>query len=95
MATHKQTIYLHWRTDEHGGKYQIIDMDMSILDNFTLIASQEVEFDIGDFDPRAAELENLEATVETERANHQARINLLMERIGKLKAIGHEGVGDE
>ena len=95
MATIKKTAYLHWNSGERGSDYTIDGMDFSCLTNYRLIATQEVEFDIGDFDPRETEIQNLEAMVEKVRAESQATINMLLGRIGDLKAIGYEVAGDE
>lgn len=90
MAMHRQELYLHWMTNEEGGKFCVVDADYSCLDNWTLIAVKEVEFDIGEFDYRGAEVAHLEAVLDKVRAESQSRINLLLERISKLQAIGHE-----
>lgn len=57
-----------------------------------LIREVECEFDVPEFDLRQIEVEALEQCVQQERADSQVRENLLLERISKLKAIGHEVV---
>lgn len=50
----------------------------------------ECEFDVPEFDLRAMEIDALERCVTQERADAQVRVNLLLERISKLKCIGHD-----
>jgi hypothetical protein len=61
-----------------------------------LIKEVECEFDVPEFDLRQMEIDALEKCVVQERADAQVRVNLLLDRISKLKAIGHESlVADE
>lgn len=55
-----------------------------------LLATIEQEFDIPDVDLVAAQIGGLEAAVQAERADSQMRVNALLDRISKLKAISHE-----
>lgn len=55
-----------------------------------LIKEVECEFDVPAFDLRTMEIDALEKSVEVERADSQVRVNLLLERISKLKALTHE-----
>lgn len=55
-----------------------------------LIKEVECEADVPEFDLRQMEVDALEASVQKERADSQVRVNLLLERISKLKAICHE-----
>lgn len=50
----------------------------------------DLDVDVPSFDARQAELEALEAGVQKEKADSQHRVNILLDRISKLKAIGHE-----
>jgi len=55
------------------------------------IKQYEVELDVPDStDTRQAEIDALEAGVQKERAESQSRVNLLLDRISKLKAITHD-----
>lgn len=90
MSTITKTAYLTWTTNAKGGEFTVSSVDLSCLDHHTAIVNVEVEFDIGDFDSRLAEIGNLEKTLESVRAESQQKINLLLERISNLKAIGHE-----
>lgn len=55
-----------------------------------LLQEVECEFDVPEFDLRQMEVDALESQVKQERADSQVRVNLLLERISKLQAIGHE-----
>lgn len=55
-----------------------------------LIKEYEVELDIPEIDTRQVEIDALEAGIEKERAESQSRVNILLDRISKLKAITHE-----
>lgn len=92
MATLTQTIYLTWATCGTHSEFSVSNIDLSILKNHTAVSNVEVTFDIGDFDNRLAEIEQLEQVIEETRAESQAKINLLLERISNLQAIGHEVV---
>lgn len=50
----------------------------------------EVEADVPSFDIVMLEVENLEKAVQREKADSQVRVNILLDRLSKLKAIGHE-----
>lgn len=90
MTIIKKTVYLHHEVNGDRAGYVIRDQDFSCLQQYTLLATQEVEFDIGDFDGREKEIEIVEKALETVRAESQSRINYLLDRISKLKAVTHE-----
>ena len=90
MAIIKKTVFLHHEVDGDKAAYVIRDQDFSCLQQYTLLATQEIEFDIGDFDGREKEIEVVEKALETVRAQSQSQINLLLDRLSKLKAIGHD-----
>lgn len=90
MAIIKKTIYLHHKVENDKATFAAHEQDFSILEQYTLLATQEVEFDIGDFDGRAKELEVVEKALEEFRAKSQSHINILLDRISKLKAITYE-----
>ena len=79
--------------DEEGAT-QIFDTDFrafaSCMKDLIWLGSQEVELDFPEIDTRQAQIDNLEAQVQEERAQSQSRVNLLLERISKLQAIGHD-----
>lgn len=55
-----------------------------------LLREVECDLDVPEFDLRLMEIDALERSVEIERADSQVRINILLDRISKLKAITHE-----
>lgn len=90
MAIIKKTVYLHHKVTEFGAQFYLADSDFSILDQYTLIATREIEFDIGNFDGREKEIDVVEKALEKVRAESQSQINILLDRISKLKALTHE-----
>ena len=57
-----------------------------------LLGEVDVEIDYPEIDTRQLQIDALEARVNQERAESQSRVNLLLEQISKLQAIGHEVV---
>lgn len=55
-----------------------------------LLREVECEFDVPEFDLRSIEIEALEKSVIAEKADSQVRVNLLLDRISKLKALTHD-----
>lgn len=55
-----------------------------------LLATVEQEFDIPEVDTNQIQIDALEETIQLERAQSQSRVNILLDRISKLKAIGHD-----
>lgn len=95
MALQKFTVYVvaSLRTWELG-KLSIVDYDPTPYPDFqcALIGTHEIELDVPAFDVREQAIVVLEKEIEKERADSQVRINLLLERISNLRAIGHEVV---
>lgn len=79
--------------DEEGAT-TVLDSDYrpykSCMTGMVWLGSKEVELDFPEIDTRQAQIDNLEAQVQEERAQSQSRVNLLLERISKLQAIGHD-----
>jgi hypothetical protein len=55
-----------------------------------LLKEVECQCDVPEFDLRSMEIEALEKGVIAEKADSQVRVNLLLDRLSKLKAIGHD-----
>lgn len=97
MAKQTVTLHMYTRTEEYypGGNLTVFDADFrntpSCMKGMIWLGSQDVEFDVPDVDLRKSRIEELEAQVKQERADSQVRVNLLLERISKLQAIGHDG----
>ena len=79
-----------WNRGEHMVSGHDFRLTMQCMDDKIWIGSQEVELDFPEIDTRQAQIDNLEAQVHEERAQSQSRVNLLLERISKLKAICHD-----
>lgn len=90
MAIIKKTVYLHHHISEVGAEFTVREQDFSVLDNYELIATKEIEFDAGSYDGREKEIEVVEKALEQVRANSQQQINILLDRISRLKAVTHE-----
>lgn len=93
----KQTITLHMyeSTKEwNRGERMVCDNDYrdysECMQGRIWLGSQDVEIDFPDADTRQLQIDALEAEVQKERADSQVRVNLLLDRISKLQAIGHE-----
>lgn len=93
MALQKFTVYVcaSLRTWEFGA-ISVRDFDPTPHPDFklALISIHEIELDVPAFDIREQAIVVLEAEIQKERADSQAKINLLLERISNLQAIGHE-----
>lgn len=55
-----------------------------------LISETEVEVDVPEFDLVSLEVDALEQMVQKEKADSQVSVNILLDRLSKLKAIGHD-----
>lgn len=64
------------------------DQDPSFANR--LLKKFEIETDVPEFDLVTLEIDALEKAVTKERADSQVKVNLLLERMSKLKAIGHD-----
>lgn len=92
MAMQKVTLYVHtimrtWATEP---ELFIAGQNMSAVDDYTLICTRETEIDIPEYDARGLMIESLEFSIEKERADSQIRVNILLDRISKLKCLTHE-----
>lgn len=92
MAIQKVAMFAFAITREWSSEpeLRITNLDMSGAEGYNFLSLQEVEIDIPEFDARGVMIETLETAVQKERAESQSKINLLLERISKLKAIGHD-----
>ncbi len=74
----------------------VSDYDLSQCDHYKgkdavrVIHTTELAIDAPENDLDLAEIEALEAQIAKERGESQHKVNLLLERISQLKAIGHE-----
>lgn len=97
MATKKFTLYVHKNLESHymPGHLWVAEADLSESDSFrgecVLACVHEVEVDVPDIDTRSAAIDAINQQIKKERADSEVRVNLLLERISKLQAIGHDG----
>lgn len=96
MAMQKFTVFIHKNCGEFGrGAVALWPFDMSTSYNgkpsdYLLLGTTDVEVDVPEIDTRQMQIDALEKCINAERAESQSRINLLLDRISKLQAIGHE-----
>lgn len=79
--------------DLNHGRVRLADYEPNSTDvhfSARLLKEIEVETDVPDFDLNQLEIDSLEKAVESERADSQMRVNILLDRISKLKCITHE-----
>lgn len=96
MANQKFTVWLHknLETSFEPGKVWLGQSNIAgskFFEGCVSLGSVEIEIDVPDVDTRAADIDALEQQIQQEMANHCQRINLLNEKISKLRAIAHEG----
>lgn len=95
MALQKFTVYVCASLEYYDfGKVYVRQFDPahSQYVKAALISTHEIEFDVPAFDIREQAIVVLEKEIQKERADSQVKINLLLERISNLQAIGHEVV---
>lgn len=96
MAKQTITLHIYTRTGEFNtpGNITVFDCDFrktpSCMKDMLWLGQQEVEVELPEVDLTQAQIDNLEHQVQLERAQSQSRVNLLLDRISKLQAIGHE-----
>ena len=97
MASIKKehTIHLYLLTDLTPPREVFDSFDWrSIKDcmkNRVYLGSQTIEVIWPDYNAAEVAIESLREEIKKERADSEVRVNLLLERISKLQAIGHEG----
>ena len=97
MASQTEKLYMYERvTGLNAGQryvspYKEHEMDHCQAD-IVLLGETHVEISYPEVDTRQAQIDALESKIEKERTDSQARVNLLLDRISKLKAISHEVV---
>lgn len=94
----KQTVTLHIyaRTGEYDkpGTITVFDCDMrkspTCMRDMVWLGVQDVEIDIPEIDTTSAQIDALQDQIKQARTQFEQTQNLLLERISKLRAIGHE-----
>lgn len=95
MALQKFTVYVCASLRERElGSISLTSYDPTPHPEFksALVSAHEIELDIPEFDIRQQTIAGLEQEIQKERADSQVKVNLLLDRISKLKAITHEVV---
>lgn len=96
MAMQKFTMYIVVGTGKYThGEISLLDYkpyDSGPNDSFSkrIIGTTEVEVDVPAFNIISLEVEGLEKAIQKEKADSQVRVNILLDRLSKLKAIGHD-----
>lgn len=96
MAIQKFKMFLTVNTGsyKHGEvelqSFKPTDSDTDTFFGRRFICEVEVEADVPEFDIVALEVDSLEKTIQKEKADSQVRVNILLDRLSKLKAIGHD-----
>ena len=60
------------------------------MDGWIWLGQTEVEIDFPDIDTRAAQIDHLENQIEAVEFESRQKVNILLDRISTLRAIGHE-----
>jgi hypothetical protein len=75
---------------EQKGTYEVLSFKPDDSDHRTYISSQEIEIDVPDnYDPRAKQIEVLQAQKLKIMADYQKTVTEINARISKLQAIEH------
>jgi predicted ABC-type transport system involved in lysophospholipase L1 biosynthesis ATPase subunit len=87
-----KTVYILAGTDKYnGGEISISGFDLSNYhDDKILVATQEVEFDVPEFDIVNIQIDGIDKQIAKIRAVAQMEVNGLEQRKQELLAIGHE-----
>lgn len=96
----KQTITLHMyesTTSYSAGSRYVAECDFrntEFMRDRIWLGQQDFEIDWPEVDTRQIQIDELERQITTERGQSEARVNLLLDRISKLQAIGHDEVAE-
>ena len=87
-----KTMYILAGTGSYnGGTISMADFNMSqYCEDKTLICTQEVEFDVPEFDIVNLQIDGIDKKIAKIRAAAQMEVNGLEQRKQELLAIGHE-----
>jgi len=96
MAKQIFKLYIHKNISDFGdGKISVMDFDMTKTFNgkpssYVLLGTVDQEIDVPEMNTDQLQIDALEACIQVERAESQSRVNIMLDRISKLKAIGHD-----
>lgn len=98
MAKKTVTLHMYAKTGQWDaeGATDIYSVDFrgipACMKDRVWLGQQDVDMDIPDVDVNQAKIDALQAEIQRERADSEVRVNLLLERIGKLQCLAHEVV---
>ena len=96
MAKQIFKLYIHKAVGDYSkGEISITCVDMSRSYNgkpssYVLLGTTDQEIDVPEINTDQLQIDALEACIQVERAESQSRVNIMLDRISKLKAIGHD-----
>jgi hypothetical protein len=96
MAVQTFTLYICKHIGEFSrGRVSVNDFDMSKSignrpSDYVLLGKIEQEIDVPEIDTTPLQVQAIEDAIQSERAESQVRVNILLDRLSKLKAIGHD-----
>ena len=96
MSKQTVTLHIYARIGEYDkpGTITVFDCDMrkspTCMRDMVWLGTQDVEIDIPEIDTTAAQIDALQDQIKQARTQFEQTQNLLLERISKLRAIGHE-----
>lgn len=96
MSKRTVTIHVYAKIGQHDkpGSLAVFDCDMrgneTCMRSLAWLCSQEVELDIPEHDITEIQVDAFQAQIKQARTQFEQTQNLLLERISKLRAIGHE-----
>lgn len=94
MAIQKAKLFMFEYTNHQAPKRYVSPYAEHEMDHMKtqviLLGEMEIDVDYPEVDTRQAQIDALESEVQKIRADHQSQVNLILDRISKLKAIGHD-----
>lgn len=94
MAIQKEKLYLYEHIDyraPHRYVSAYVEHEMPHMDGAIILLGEiEIDVDYPEVDTRQSQIDGLERAIKKDRAESQSRVNILLDRISKLKAIRHD-----
>lgn len=96
MTIKTVTLHMYAKVGQYDmpGATTVYDCNFSDIPNFmkdlVYLGAQDVELDFPDIDTRQAQIEQLEKQIEAVELESRKAVNVLLDRISNLRAIGHE-----
>jgi hypothetical protein len=97
MTIQKEKLFMFEYTDHRAPERYVSPYAEHEMDHMKtqviLLGEVEIDIDYPEVDTRQFQIDALEDEVQKIRAESQSKINLLLDRISKIKAIGHDADG--